>query len=400
MNQTNDKNLAEVKTLYSELQFAVQHNDSVNVIKTAEKLISLGEKNTELHYLIGKALPLLSELANAKEILEALLVAIPNAYYSRLIVGRFYELLAESNQAFKHYIAAIKAANSKGFWLNQASTVDWARPFVSHAMQFVSTHRQRVVREWLEPLAKQFGHTAMQRVRKAMLMYSGELPLSIADPRQSPAFLYIPDLPVSPVFPRELLGFIEEYEASCASIREEMHGLINGQQRFRPFQDDEYGELLTSGGDWNAYFFERHGVHYAEHHAQCPKTSTALSRLPLVNIADHAPEVCFSLMTPGTHILPHRGVTNSRAVLHLALDIPTECRLNLCGITEVEWQHGKAFAFDDTYLHEAWNRSNSDRIVLLADIWNPYLQPEERLALTKLIENIGILNNSDVNPIA
>lgn len=397
MNQNNNKDETEVNYLYAELQFAIQHNNNINVIKKAEKLISLGEKNTELHYLIGKILPLLTELANAKEMLEALLVDIPNAYYSRLIVGRLYELLSEQNEAFKHYLAAIKAANSKGFWLNQASTVDWARPFVSHAMQFVSTHRQSVVREWLEPLVKQFGHAAMQRVKKAMLMYSGEISLSIADPRQSPSFLYIPDLPVSPVFPRELLEFIEEYETSWLNIREEMHKLINGQQRFRPFQDDEYGELLTSGGNWNAYFFERHGAHYAEHHAQCPDTSAALSRLPLVNIADHAPEVCFSLMTPGTHILPHRGVTNSRAVLHLALDIPTECRLNLCGITELEWQPGKAFAFDDTYLHEAWNRSDADRIVLLADIWNPYLQPEEQLALATLIENIGVLNNSGVN---
>jgi len=29
--------------------------------------------------------------------------------------------------------------------------------------------------------------------------------------------------------------------------------------------------------------------------------------------------------------------------------------------------------FDDTYEHEAWNRSGETRVVLILDCWNPYL---------------------------
>ena len=78
--------------------------------------------------------------------------------------------------------------------------------------------------------------------------------------------------------------------------------------------------------------------------------------------------------------------------MNLCLDIPDQCILYLRGIAELSWQEGKIFAFDDTYLHEAWNKSDNTRAVILADIWNPYLREEEQIALTELIEQIGLLN--------
>lgn len=44
----------------------------------------------------------------------------------------------------------------------------------------------------------------------------------------------------------------------------------------------------------------------------------------------------------------------------------------------MRWNEGKAFAFDDSYEHEAWhnvsdalNPLNVSRIVLIVDIWHP-----------------------------
>ncbi len=45
--------------------------------------------------------------------------------------------------------------------------------------------------------------------------------------------------------------------------------------------------------------------------------------------------------------------------------------------------------FDDTYEHEAWNRSGETRVVLIFDLWSPYLSEAERAALAVVIENIG-----------
>jgi hypothetical protein len=39
------------------------------------------------------------------------------------------------------------------------------------------------------------------------------------------------------------------------------------------------------------------------------------------------------------------------------------------------------FVFDDTIEHEAWNDSDRLRVVLILDLWNPFLSEAER-ALT------------------
>jgi aspartyl/asparaginyl beta-hydroxylase (cupin superfamily) len=46
-----------------------------------------------------------------------------------------------------------------------------------------------------------------------------------------------------------------------------------------------------------------------------------------------------------------------------------------------EWLEGKAFAFDDTIEHEAWNNSKKRRAVLIIDSWNPHLSDAEREAI-------------------
>jgi aspartyl/asparaginyl beta-hydroxylase (cupin superfamily) len=43
-----------------------------------------------------------------------------------------------------------------------------------------------------------------------------------------------------------------------------------------------------------------------------------------------------------------------------------------------QWEEGKAWAFDDTIEHEAWNDSDQTRVVLLFDVWRPELTAGER----------------------
>ncbi len=50
--------------------------------------------------------------------------------------------------------------------------------------------------------------------------------------------------------------------------------------------------------------------------------------------------------------------------------------------------------FDDTFEHEAWNRSTHTRVVLILDSWNPDLSEAERAAVTDLVAAIGDFNSS------
>ncbi len=103
---------------------------------------------------------------------------------------------------------------------------------------------------------------------------------------------------------------------------------------------------------------------------------------------EHGPEVLFSVFTPGTHLLPHRGVTNTRLVGHLPLLVPEDCALSVGGELHA-WHEGQVVVFDDTFEHEAWNRSKQTRVVLIFDLWNPYLTEAEQAAVTEIVETVG-----------
>jgi aspartate beta-hydroxylase len=292
------------------------------------------------------------------------------------------------------FTRAIKTAQLRGFWYDQGSTPPWLLDLVLRAMGLAHHGRIELFHAVLEPLEARHGKAELGRVRRALAMYLGLEPTVYRDPRQHPSFLYVPDLPVAPVFPRDALPFADWYEAQTAAIAEEMRAVRDGAG-VQPFHYDvpeaQRGQL-TADGAWDAYFFYVDGERVDAHHAACPRVSTVLADLPLDHVRDHGPEVCFSILRPGAHILPHRGVTNARAVLHLGLEIPDGCALHLPAVEQLGWQAGRCFAFDDTYEHEAWNRSATTRTILLADIWNPYLRPPERDALAELVGAIGDFN--------
>ncbi len=53
-----------------------------------------------------------------------------------------------------------------------------------------------------------------------------------------------------------------------------------------------------------------------------------------------------------------------------------------------DWIEGKAWVFDDTIEHEAWNRSSETRVILLFEIWRPELTEEERRLVSAMFEAI------------
>jgi len=244
-----------------------------------------------------------------------------------------------------------------------------------------------------EPLAQRYGVASLKRVEKCLRIHLQEEAPSRPDERQQPTFLYFPDLPAAPYLDRSLFPWIDALEGATPQIRRELLALLpSARGRERVFADEGVEEQNLRGYNaapsWTGYYFFRHGERRAENCASCPATTAALARLPLIHVREHGPEVLFSLFTPGTHLLPHCGVTNARLVGHLPLVIPDHCALSVAGEEHV-WQESRAVVFDDTYPHEAWNRSEQIRVVMIFDIWNPYLTEPERRALAELISAIG-----------
>jgi len=319
---------------------------------------------------------------------------IPGAFTSLLYLAMLVDARGDKLAAVAGYTRAIKTAQARGFWFDEKSTPDWLRRNVVGAMEVAHQGRIELFHASLEAQIVRFGRDELARVSRCLAMYLGLEATAYADPRQKPSFLYFPDLPVHPVFPRESLAFAEWYEAQTDAIAAELARVRDGAgvQPFHYDVPDGQRCELTAGGAWDAYFFYDEGERLDDHHAACPATSAVLAKLPLDHVREHGPEVCFSIMRPGAHILPHRGVTNTRAVLHLGLEIPAGCALHLPGVLEQQWERGRCFAFDDTFEHEAWNRSDTTRAILLGDIWNPFLTDAEKTAIADLVPQIGDFN--------
>ena len=47
---------------------------------------------------------------------------------------------------------------------------------------------------------------------------------------------------------------------------------------------------------------------------------------------------------------------------------------------------GEAWVFDDTIDHEAWNDADQMRVILIFDIWNPYLSEAEQTLITAMMQ--------------
>ena len=288
---------------------------------------------------------------------------------------------------------ALQDAQRSGRWLDASSTPASLRPLVELAVKAVRDGRRAACAALLEPLVAEFGASELTRFSQCISIYLQERAPVYPDVRQRPTFLFFPGLPAMPYYAAATFDWLPALEAQTAAIRAELEPLLPATHTGeRVFNDDalERANLRGTRGapSWTGYYFYRHGLRRDDAASACQRTAAALEALPLDHVREHGPEVLFSVFTPGTHLLPHRGVTNTRLVAHLPLIVPPDCALRVGGEEHV-WREGRVVVFDDTYEHEAWNRSDAVRVVLIFDIWNPHLTAVEQLAVTRLVESIG-----------
>jgi len=322
----------------------------------------------------------------------------PEFFVARLHLAFLQEEAGNDRDALANYFGAVTKAQAQGRWLSEASTARVLRPLVLHAMDRIDSGRRKLFADLLAPLREAHGDAALARVQQCVEILLNAREANYPDSRQRPKFLYFPGPPATTFFDEALFPWHAVLEENFAVIRGELEAVLadnDGVVPFLTFDSPEQasGYLAGDGAppNWDAFFFYRHGERNDVNCQRCPRTAAIIDSLPLVRIREHAPEICFSVLTPGTHILPHRGVTNTRLVTHFPLIVPENCAIVVGGETH-EWRQGECFAFDDTFEHEAWNRGTSTRVVLLMDCWNPHLTAVEREAVALLVEAIGDFN--------
>ena len=147
--------------------------------------------------------------------------------------------------------------------------------------------------------------------------------------------------------------FVQPLQAAWQTLRDELQALSTSYFVKWP-------ERSIYDGDWTVFALYRLGEAISAHTALCPQTAALLAQVPgLVNAG-------FSSLAPGTYIGPHVGYTQEVLRCHVGLITPENCALRVDKETR-GWTPGSCFVFDDTQEHEAWNRSDSTRVVLLFD---------------------------------
>jgi aspartyl/asparaginyl beta-hydroxylase (cupin superfamily) len=213
--------------------------------------------------------------------------------------------------------------------------------------------------------------------------------------RQQPTFMFFPELPAVEFYDRDLFPWLDGIDAAAGDIRAEfLEVMSEGEAVLDPYVAYPGGmpmqqwRELNMSRRWGVYSLWREGKAYSEHIARCPKTVAALDRVPRWDVPGSGPTALFSILDAKTRIPPHTGPVNTRLVCHLPLVVPPGCGFRVGG-QQREWQPGKAFVFDDSINHEAWNDGDVPRAVLIFDIWSPYLSEAERELTRALTRRIG-----------
>jgi aspartate beta-hydroxylase len=170
--------------------------------------------------------------------------------------------------------------------------------------------------------------------------------------------------------------------------------LQEGPAVLRPYVDipagmplDQWRELNQSRR-WGVYYLWQEGTAIPDHIARFPRTVKALEAWPRCEVPGCSPTAVFSILDAKTHIPAHTGVANTRLIVHLPLIVPPGCLFRV-GAERREWHPGKAFVFDDTFEHEAWNESDVPRAVLILDIWSPHVSIAERELVSQVSADVG-----------
>jgi aspartyl/asparaginyl beta-hydroxylase (cupin superfamily) len=271
----------------------------------------------------------------------------------------------------------------------QAGAGPELRAIFDHARAFLADRKQQLADALAAGLAGDLDHASSRDRRRLGAAMDYMLGRRAIFSNQCFGMHY-PFLPADEYFDREDFPWLEELEAQTAVIRAEVTALLaSSDAGLSPYVTMPAGTptniwtRLNNSPAWSALHLWKDGERIDGACARAPRTAEIVESLPLAGIPGRAPTVFFSILQAGQHIPPHTGVTNTRTIIHLPLIVPPGCTFRVGGETR-EWREGQAFAFDDTIEHEAWNRSDKDRAVLILDCWNPHLSDHERAMICRL----------------
>ena len=330
-----------------------------------------------------------SEYDLALQALERALELRPVYPMAQVHKGSILELMGHDREAVRAYLQAWKQA--PGFQQARFSerTPAHVRELLSHSADAISRAREELLSKALSALRASNEAAALTRIEQFADLYLGKSIPKYQHAMQRPSFLYFPDLEPHAFFEPQDFDWSAALETAASDIRGELLAVLQQPDKLDPYvqieaQDPAQWKELNHSLQWSSFHIYKGGERNEAHCRQCPVTAAAVEKLPLVRTPGHSPEVFFSILKPNTHIPPHVGLANYKLAVHLPLIVPSDCAIRVGNETRT-WTEGRCLIFDDSFQHEAWNKSDELRAVLILEVWNPQLSAAEQQAVAAVL---------------
>jgi aspartyl/asparaginyl beta-hydroxylase (cupin superfamily)/Tfp pilus assembly protein PilF len=362
---------------------ALARNDAAAARQHFEAATRADPRAAALWLNLAKAHRITGDDAAERAALEAALEIDQRHLMANIRLAELHERSGESADAVMRWVGVATLA------AEHRNPPPELRAIFDHARAFVAERRQQLAEATEASLAPELANASPRDRRRATVAMDRMLGRREIYTNFCHG-LHYPFLPADEYFDREHFPWLGELEAQTDVIRAEAVELLaSADPGLSPYVTMPPGTPrnvwteLNNNIAWSALHLWKDGEPIPGACARAPKTASIVEKLPLAGIPGRAPTVFFSMLKAGKHIPPHTGVTNTRAIIHLPLVVPPGCAFRVGGETR-EWREGEAFAFDDTIEHEAWNRSDQDRAVLILDCWNPHLSEHEREMICRM----------------
>jgi aspartate beta-hydroxylase len=375
----------DVRALAAAGHDALQRGDAWRARESFEQIVSRGPPDPDCLLALARAHRLLGDTPAAMAVVDRALALAPHDFHALMFKADLLTTLADDRATAAFYRFALQAAPA-GDQLPPE-----LRREVERAEAMCTLYARKFEQFLLGRLQGANGTEGSASVR-----FEQSLDIMLGRKQvyfQQPQKYYFPELPQIQFYDRSHFPWMDGVESATDAIRAEVTALLNDMSGFRPYVEENHQRPgkdpsgMTGNPDWSAFYLWKGGKPVPENIARCPRTTAALARVPFSEVANRSPEVLFSMLRSGARIPPHTGLFNTRLICHLPLIVPPGCGLRVGNDTRTP-EEGRAWAFDDTIEHEAWNMGDRARVILLFEVWRPELTEVERRLVSTMFEAI------------
>lgn len=172
--------------------------------------------------------------------------------------------------------------------------------------------------------------------------------------------------PSTPYLNRQDFSELDLFKENWHIIKEEAQNLLSEGGIKASTKRDDIGFNSFFKRGWKRYYLKWYAGNLPSAEQTCPKTLALIAQVPSINAA------MFTYLPAGSKLGLHRDPYAGSLRYHLGLITPNDdrCFIDVDG-ERYSWRDGEDVMFDETYLHQAENNTESDRLIFFCDVARP-----------------------------